>query len=207
MVATFCVTLKEVAVSLVFACGGGILAGLALGAAASARGLLLPVFSGLFAVPLVVLYPLLTAWFGIGSESKIVFASIYGFLPTLLGAAAGAQTIDPQYLVAARSMGATRLQQLWWIYLPGTLPTVLAAFRLGGALVIVGVVVAEMLTSTAGVGFLISKYRTMLDSPKVYAAVILVLALAIIFDGAVQLVERRATGWRQTSGRPPKRET
>ena len=88
-------------------------------------------------------------------------------------------------------MGATRWQQLTHVYLPGTLPTVIAAFRLGGALVIVGVVVAQMLTSTAGVGFLISKYRTMLDSPRVYAAVILVLLLAIAFDGLVQLLEQR----------------
>lgn len=192
------VTLKEVGISMIFACGGGIVAGLALGAAAKARVLLLPIFSGLFAVPLIVLYPLITAWFGIGSESKIVFASVYGFLPTLLGAAAGAQTLDRQYIVAARSMGATRVQQLFYIYLPGTLPTVLAAFRLGGALTIVGVVVAEMLVATAGVGFLISKYRTMLDSPNVYAAVILVLILAVAFDAAVQWVERRAVGWRQT---------
>lgn len=190
------ITLYEVAIAMIFACGGGVAAGLALGAAASARQIMLPVFSGLFAVPLVVLYPLFTAWFGIGSESKIVFASVYGFLPTLLGAAAGAQTIDRQYLTVARSMGASRMQRLTRIYLPATLPTVFAAFRLGGALAIVGVVVAEMLTSTGGIGFLISKYRTLLDSPRVYAAVILVLVLAIAFDACVQMLERRYGAWR-----------
>ena len=61
---------------------------------------------------------------------------------------------------------------------------------------IVGVVVAEMLTSTAGIGFLISKYRTLLDSPNVFAAILLVLALAITFDLLVQLLERRTVGWR-----------
>lgn len=194
------VTLYEVAISMVFACGGGVAAGLALGAAASARQVMLPVFSGLFAVPLVVLYPLFTVWFGIGPESKIAFASVYGFLPTLLGAAAGAQTIDRRYLTVARSMGASRMQRLIRIYLPATLPTVFAAFRLGGALAIVGVVVAEMLTSTAGVGFLISKYRTLLDSPRVYAAVILVLILAVAFDACVQVLERRYSGWRPEGG-------
>lgn len=185
------VTLQEVAIAMIFACGGGVLVGLAVGGAASARRIAMPIFSGLFAVPLVILYPLFTAWFGIGTESKIVFASVYGFLPTMLGAAAGAQTVDRQFLVVARSMGATTAQRLLRVYLPATMPTVLAAFRLGGALAIVGVVVAEMLTSTAGIGFLISKYRTMLDSPRVYAAVILVLLLAIAFDGLVQLLERR----------------
>ncbi|WAP70348.1 ABC transporter permease subunit [Jiella pelagia] len=195
------VTLQEVGVAMIFACGGGVLCGLAIGGAASARQIMLPMFSGLFAVPLVVLYPLFTAWFGIGSESKIIFASVYGFLPTLLGTAAGVQTVDRQFLVVARSLGATRMQKLWHVYLPATLPTVLAAFRLGGALAIVGVVVAEMLTSTAGIGFLISKYRTLLDSPRVYAAVLLVLVLAIAFDGLVQVLERRLGVAQQQSGR------
>jgi NitT/TauT family transport system permease protein/taurine transport system permease protein len=86
---------------------------------------------------------------------------------------------------------------------------VLAAFRLGGALAIVGVVVAEMLTSTAGIGFLISKYRTLLDSPRVYAAVVLVLLLAVAFDALVQLLERRLgvveTAPRRAPGAVPAR--
>lgn len=190
------VTLQEILVSLIFACGGGIICGLVLGASIPARRLLLPVMSGLFAVPTVVLYPLFTAWFGIGAESKIVFASAYGFLPTLLGTAAGVQTIDRHLIVVARSMGATPFQQIARVYVPATIPTVLSSLRLGGALVIVGVVVAEMLTSTAGIGFLISKYRTLLDSPNVFAAILLVLALAITFDLLVQLLERRTVGWR-----------
>lgn len=185
------VTLREVGAALVFACGGGIACGIALGSSPRFRRLLLPVVSSAYAIPLVVLYPLFTAWFGIGQPSKIVFASVYGFLPTLLGAAAGAQTIDRGLLVTAKSMGATRFQQIVHVLLPATMPTVLSSLRIGGALVIVGVVVAEMLMSTAGIGFLISRYRTMLDSPKVFAAILLVLALAIAFDLLVQTAERR----------------
>lgn len=185
------VTLKEVAMALVFACGFGILFGLWIGSTLKVRKALLPVVSALFAVPLVVLYPLFTAWFGIGSVSKVVFASVYGLLPTVLGTAAGAQTIDRQLTRAARSMGATRVQQILWVTLPASIPTVLASFRLGGALVIVGVVVAEMMMSSAGIGFLLSKYRTQLNSPGVFASIILVLALAIGFDLAVQTIEKR----------------
>ena len=58
------------------------------------RNLLLPVFSSLYAVPIVILYPIFTAWFGIGSESKIAFAGIYGFFPVMLSTAAGIRTID-----------------------------------------------------------------------------------------------------------------
>lgn len=193
------VTLQEVGIALIFACGGGIALGILLGSSMKSRKLFLPMVSAAYAVPLVVLYPLFTAWFGIGMQSKIVFASVYGFLPTLLGAAAGVQTIDKNLMMTARSMGASKMQQIVMVLVPATLPIVLSSLRIGGALVIVGVVVAEMLMSTAGIGFLISRYRTMLDSPKVFAAIMLVLLIAILFDLIVQAAEKRIAGWTNTS--------
>ncbi len=193
--AALAVTLSEVASALVFAVGGGILAGAAVGAPAGLRRLLLPVFSSLYTVPVVVLYPVMTAWFGIGSESKIAFASVYGFFPTMLATAAGVQTIDPQLLLTARSMGATPIQRLLRVILPASIPTVLAGLRLGGALVIVGVVVAEMLISSAGIGYLVTSSRTVLDSPRVFAGVLLVLLIAVGFDLAMRAVERRCALW------------
>jgi NitT/TauT family transport system permease protein len=193
------VTLSEAAVALVFACGGGILAGALVGSVARLRGLLLPVVSSLYAVPLVVLYPVFTAWFGIGAQSKIAFASIYGFFPTLLGTAAGIQTIDAQLLVTARSMGANLMQRMRHVVLPAAIPTVIASLRLGGALVIVGVVVSEMLTSSAGIGYLITSYRTVLDSPRVYVGILLVLLLGVLLDLVMRLLEHAATRHRPSA--------
>jgi NitT/TauT family transport system permease protein len=198
------VTLFEAAVSMAFACGGGILAGAVVGSLPRPRRLIMPVVSSLYAVPLVVLYPVFTVWFGIGPESKIAFASIYGFLPTMLATAAGILTIDPQLLLAARSMGATPGQRLIQVIIPAAVPTVLSGLRVGGALVIVGVVVSEMLISSAGIGYLISRYRTILDSPHVFAGVLLVLAMAIAFNAVLRWIENKAaicrTGTRGGQG-------
>ena len=120
------VTLYEVAISMAFACGGGILLGAIVGSLPRPRILIMPMVSSLYAVPLVILYPVFTVWLGIGSESKIAFASIYGFLPTMLATAAGIQTIDPQLLLAARSMGATLSQRLVRVIIPAAIPTVLS---------------------------------------------------------------------------------
>jgi NitT/TauT family transport system permease protein/taurine transport system permease protein len=94
--AALLVTVYEVAVSMLIACGLGILAGAVVGGVAVLRNLLLPIFSSLYAVPIVILYPIFTAWFGIGSQSKIYFAGIYGFFPVMLSTAAGIRTIDPR---------------------------------------------------------------------------------------------------------------
>jgi len=198
--AALLVTLYEVAVAMLIACGVGILVGAVVGGVASVRNLMLPVFSSLYAVPIVILYPVFTAWFGIGSESKIAFAGVYGFFPVMLSTAAGIRTIDEQYLLAARSMGANLPQLIGRVVIPASIPTVLAGLRLGGALTIIGVVVSEMLTSADGIGYLVTKNRTTLDSPRVFAAIVIILALSVVFDLAVRRIERRTLIW-QTAGR------
>jgi NitT/TauT family transport system permease protein len=195
------VTLYEVALAMVIACGGGILAGAAVGGLARLRILLLPVVSSLYAVPIVILYPVFTAWFGVGSESKIAFAGIYAFFPVMLSTAAGIQTIDPQFLLAARSMGATLPQQIARVIIPASLPTVFAGLRLGGALAIIGVVVSEMLTAAAGIGYLVTLNRTILDSPRVFAAILLILLLSIAYYLLSRAIERRFVVW-QSAGKP-----
>lgn len=189
-------SLQAIAVAMLGACGLGIGLGLLIGSVVPLRRVLQPLTSGLYAVPIVILYPLFTAWFGIGAQSKIVFAAIYGLLPCLLGTMAGIQTIDRQYLTVARSMRASRWQVITRVMLPAAMPTVLAAFRVGGALVIVGVVVAEMLTSSEGIGYLISRYRTLLDSPHVFAGILVVIGLVLAFGALVRLVEDRTRHWR-----------
>ncbi len=194
------VTIYEVAFAMMIACGAGILIGTLVGGIALLRNLLLPVFSSLYAVPIVILYPIFTAWFGIGSESKIAFAGIYGFFPVMLSTAAGIRTIEPQYVLAARSMGATLPQLITRVIIPASIPTVLTGLRLGGALTIIGVVVAEMLTSAAGIGYLVTRYRTILESANVFAAILMILLLSVLFDVLARAIERHTLIW-QTAGR------
>jgi NitT/TauT family transport system permease protein/taurine transport system permease protein len=194
------VTLYEVAIAMLIACGLGIITGALVGGLALLRNLLLPVFSSLYAVPIVILYPIFTAWFGIGSQSKIIFAGVYGFFPVMLSTAAGIRTIDAQLLLAARSMGATVPQQITRVIIPASIPTVLTGLRLGGALTIIGVVVSEMLTSSAGIGYVVTFYRTILDSPHVFGGIVMILLLSILFDVFARAIERRTMVW-QTAGR------
>src|SRR4051794_39072774 len=75
------VTLYEVMVSMAFACGGGILLGAIVGSLPRPRILIMPVVSSLYAVPLVILYPVFTVWLGIGSGAQNPFPAVFRFLP------------------------------------------------------------------------------------------------------------------------------
>lgn len=204
--AALLVTFYEVALAMLIACGLGIVAGALVGGLATLRNLLLPVFSSLYAVPIVILYPVFTAWFGVGSESKIIFAGIYGFFPVMLSTAAGIRTIDPQFILAARSMGATLTQQIVRVIIPASLPTVFTGLRIGGALAIIGVVVAEMLTASAGIGYLVTLNRTILDSPRVFAGILAILVLSIAYNMLTRAIERRMVVW-QSAGRQQRSAT
>jgi NitT/TauT family transport system permease protein/taurine transport system permease protein len=72
--------------------------------------------------------------------------------------------------------------------------------RLGGALTIIGVVVSEMLTSAAGVGYLVTLNRTILNSPRVFAAILMILVLAVAYYMIARAIERRFVVW-QSAGR------
>jgi NitT/TauT family transport system permease protein/taurine transport system permease protein len=187
---------QAIGLAILIACGAGISLGLLLSTSRALVGIAQQLASSGYAVPIVILYPLFTAWFGIGMHSKVAFASIYGFFPCFLGTLAGVKTIDRHYITIARSLGASRRQLIFRVLLPAAIPTILSAFRVGGSLVIVGVVVAEMLTSAQGVGYLITRYRGSLDSAKVFAGILIVVAVVLIFDQLIRYLERRTGFWR-----------
>nr|WP_237182145.1 ABC transporter permease [Roseomonas marmotae] len=193
-------TFGEILVSLIFAYGLGSLIGLAVGLSPFGRAVALPLVSSFYALPLIVIYPVMTAWFGIGPASKVWFASLYGVFPVILSTAAGVQLVDRNLITMARAQGARFWPMMVEVVIPAALPAIVSGLRVGGALVTVGVVVAEMLASTDGIGFLITQNRTMFRTPQVYFGILLVLVLAGGLDMLISRLERRASRWRPETG-------
>jgi NitT/TauT family transport system permease protein/taurine transport system permease protein len=196
----FLVTLREAAAAVFLSCVLGVSIGAALGANKFLSRALLPVASSLYAVPLVILYPLFTVWMGIGPASKIAFGAFFGLFPTLLATASGVATIPRQYRVLSYSLRLSLFQETVRVLIPATIPTVLNGLRLGGALAIVGVIVSEMLASTAGLGFLISYYRTLLDTPLVFFGILFVIVLVTVFDLVMRRLEFAVRHWMPSRG-------
>jgi len=151
-----------------------------------------PVLAGIFAIPLTLIFPLFVVMFGLGPPSKIAFGALYGFFPIVLNTIAGFSGIDALFLRAARSQGATRAQQLQHIYLPGAWPVVLAGLRIGFFITFASVLGGETLSSASGIGHAIAHEGDLLETPAMFAWITIVLAVTVMLNLALTLIEKRA---------------
>ena len=155
-----------------------------------------PLLSSLFAVPLISWYPLFMVWFGIGIASKIAYAIVSGFFPIAINTMNGIGTLDHQYVLLGRAIGCSRRQIVFRILLPMAMPSIVSGLRIGTALVVIGVIVAEMLASLGGIGYLISYYRSIYATDHVYLGILFALGCALAANWGLSLLERRYTSWR-----------
>jgi ABC-type nitrate/sulfonate/bicarbonate transport system permease component len=138
-----------------------------------------------------VFYPVAITWLGIGAPSKIAYGSAAGFFPIALATLLGIQSIDPRYAEMARAIGASRTQILTLVEVRLALPAIVSGLRIGTSLAIISVVQGEMLTSTDGLGFLISYHRALFNVGQVYFGIVLVLVIAAVSNIALSALERR----------------
>jgi NitT/TauT family transport system permease protein len=186
----FRTTILEIVAAAVVACTLGISLGVISGSSPLLARLCPPVFSALMAIPLVILYPVLIAWLGLGPVSKIVFGALSGVFPIALNTVAGVRSIDPGYRMMAVAMGANRCQIMFNVLAPLALPAIVSGLRLGIALVVIGVVVSEMLGSADGIGFWISYHRSLFNTGQVYLGILLALMIAGVVNAGLSAVER-----------------
>jgi ABC-type nitrate/sulfonate/bicarbonate transport system permease component len=186
------VTAFTTAVAYAIAVSAGIIMGFLIGRSPTLTAAYRPVLSGLFAIPLTLIFPLFVVIFGLGPPSKIAFGALYGFFPIVLNTIAGFSGIDPLFLRAARSQGATRPQLLRHIFLPGAWPVVLSGLRIGFFITFASVLGGETLSSASGVGHQIAHEGDLLESAPMFAWIVIVLTVTVILNLALTVIEKRA---------------
>jgi NitT/TauT family transport system permease protein len=190
-------TVAEIAVALALAWTFGIFVGVVAGSSPFLGAAAGPVLASLFAIPLITWYPLFMVWFGLGVMSKIVYAVVSGFFPIAINTMNGVRGLDRRYVLFARAIGCSRRQTVFRILLPLAIPSVMSGLRIGTALVVIGVIVAEMLASFGGIGFLVSYYRSIYETAHVYLGIIFALSCALAANWGLGLIERRFARWRE----------
>lgn len=185
------VTLMELCFAYINALVAGTLIGFAVSRSKFAIRVFDPLFSSMFAIPLIIFYPLALLFFGLGPASKVAIGSTLGFFPIVLNTINGFGHVDPGYLRAARSMGAKRWPLFRHVLLPAALPIILTGYRIGFILCFLSIVGGETIGALNGLGHQIVFYAEAMSTAKMFAYIIFIVIIAFILNSIVFYVERK----------------
>ena len=189
-------TLFELAVAFTIAVVVGLALGLAIGLQPFARRSFMPIVLLVYGMPQITILPLFILAFGIGPASKIAFGVTHGVFPIVVTVVAGVQNLKPILLTSARSMGASRWQILRWVIFPHMIPSFFAGMRLGMSGVLLGVLLAELYVSTAGIGHFTTMFTETFEPTKLFGLIAMLAAMAIVLNEIVRRAENHFSRWR-----------
>jgi len=185
------VTAQEAVAGFLIGSTLGSLCGLLLWLSPGFAAVVRPIMIAINGVPKIALAPLIIVWFGIGMEAKIAIAAILTFIVSLIATYAGTREVDQDLVRLMRSLGASRWQTWRKVVAPATLPWMVSALRLNVGFALIGAVVGEYISSREGLGYLVYFSGTLYDLNAVWTGIFALMALALLLDRCVTLIERQ----------------
>lgn len=179
----------------------GIPVGLLMGSVLAVDRIVGPIAWTIYATPAIAHQPLAKAWFGFGIGPVIFLVTISALFPILLNIAAGMRTTNQSIISAGRVYGANRLQLYRSVFLPSTVPFLFAGLRQAVVLATIGMVVAELAGSAAGMGALIIRAANTYQTDQAFAAIAVVVVWSVGMTQVVTLVERWVAPWTRKGRR------
>ena len=195
------VTLVEVLLGLAIALIGGAAAAVGMHLARPLRDAAYPLLVASQAIPIVVIAPLLVLAFDYGIGPKIAIVALICFFPITVNLLDGLRATDSELLKLMRSLGASRWQTLRKVELPACLPYLFSGLRVGATVSVIGAVFGEWAGAEDGLGRLVLLGSQQLETPRTYAGVVILTAMAVTLFALVTLIERIAVPWNRRGGR------
>lgn len=189
-------SLGRVFAALAAAIAIGVPVGLAIGASPVGRGIFDPLVEALRPIPPLAYLPLVVIWLGIGETSKVVVIGIAMFAPIVISTASGVANVAANRLDAARAFGASGWQLLIQVRLPAALPEILTGVRIALGAGWTTLVAAELVAATRGIGFMIQSAAQFLVTDVVIMGIVVIAAVAFLFEAGVRALERWLVPWR-----------
>ncbi len=193
------ITLEEALLGFAIGVVGGIVLGVLLGEIPFLADVMGPYIKVLNAIPRIVLGSIFFMWLGLGTESKVALAAVLVFFVVFFNAFQGVREVDRTYIANARVLGATRLQIVREVVLPSALTWIIASLHVAFGFAIIGAIVGEFLGAEKGLGLVIATAQNTFDSNGVFAAMLIIAAVALTAEAGIGLLERRLLSWRPSS--------
>jgi NitT/TauT family transport system permease protein len=196
-------TLQEILIGFAAAAVTGTGLGTAIALVPALRQTLYPFVVASQTIPKIAIAPLFIIWFGFGFAPKLLLVFLLSFFPIVVASIAGFKSVDPEIMDFARTTGAGGWKMFAKIRLPQALPDIFTGLKVGAALSATAAVVAEFVASDKGLGYLLLQYNGNLDTPMVFAIIVLLSLIGVAVYYVVEIIERFTIPWhvsQQPSG-------
>ena len=190
------VTLEETILGFVIGVVTGVIFGVVLGRNRFLADLLSPFIKAANSIPRVVLGPIFVIGLGLGIQSKVALAAVMVFFVVFFNAFQGVSEVDRNLLANARILGASQRQLSTEVIIPSALSWILTSLHTSFSFALVGAIVGEFVGSVQGLGLLIQTAKGTFNVNGVFAAMVIMTAVALIMDALVTALENRLIKWR-----------
>jgi len=191
------VTGYEVLLGLAVAVAAGLLFALAMHLSRALRDAAYPLLIASQAVPIVVLAPIFVLAFDYGIGPKLAIVALICFFPITVNVLDGLRSVDADLLKLMRSLGASRLQTLRKVELPAAAPFFFSGLKVAATVSVIGAVFGEWAGADRGLGRLVLLGNNQLQTPRVYAGIVILTLMAVALFALVALAERLAVPWNR----------
>jgi NitT/TauT family transport system permease protein/putative hydroxymethylpyrimidine transport system permease protein len=189
------VTLQEVVAGLALALVIGYALALVLHLSPVLRRALYPLIVASQSVPVIAIAPILIVWFGFGIGPKLAIIALVCFFPVTVNTLDGLRGVDPALVRMMRTLDADRGGILRRVEIPASLPYFFSGAKIAAAVAVIGAVFGEWSGADEGLGHLILTSQAQLQTARVFAAVVVLSAIAVALVGLLALAQRRFAGW------------
>ena len=156
-----------------------------------------PFVVALGSIPIIALAPLVIIWFGTGLTSKVAMATLSVVVVALITSYKGAMSVDPDQINLMRTLGASKAQIFRKLVIPASLNDIFAGLKLTVGFALIGAIIGEFMSSSEGLGHAIFKAGSLYIIPKVFAALVVTIVLALLLTYLVGKLERLLTPWQR----------
>jgi putative hydroxymethylpyrimidine transport system permease protein len=200
----FTVTAGEIGLGMLVALVLGLLCAIAIHFSDVLRRALYPLLVGSQTIPIVLVAPLLVAWWGFGLAPKLAIVALVCFFPVVVPTLDALDRVDGDLRKLMRTLGASRWQTFRLVDAPAALPGVLTGAKLSVAIASIAAILAELAGSDSGLGNLMLKAIPNFETARAFAAVLILSVFSVVLFGLLALAERRLLPWaHQPRGTAP----
>ncbi len=146
-------------------------------------------------IPKAAIAPVLIVWLGTGITSKILIAFAISFFPIVVDTIIGLRSTQPETMYVVRAMGGTQFQVFWHVRLPNALPAIFGGLKVASTLAVIGAIVGEFVSSDSGIGYLLLVANGELDTRLVFACVLVLTVLGLVFFFMIDALEKIFVRW------------